>query len=98
MRVPALLIGASILTIALAVLVSGESLRGTVVDANSQIASWAVNSELFQEGSLWIVELELPDTLPDYLYDTDTGEPMKFPTSMEAREYAISFLKELGYV
>lgn len=97
MRVPALLIGGSILTIAIAAMVAGELLEGSAVDKNGQTASWAVNSELFAEGSLWTIVLELPDTLPDYLYDEDTGEPMKFGTSTEAREYAISFLEGLGY-
>ncbi len=97
MKVPALLIGGSLLAIFLAVAMAGDTLEGSATDVNGQTAKWTVNSELFESGTAWIVILELPDTLPDYLYDEATGEPMKFATSAEAGEYAILFLKGLGY-
>lgn len=97
--VPGLLVGGSMLAIALgasAAVPSGAS--GSVVDAEGQVAHWQVQQELLADGTLgWTVILDLPETTPDYLYDLDTGDLVAFDTLEDARDFALGFLEGQGF-
>ena len=97
--VPGLLLGGSLLAIALgATLAEPTGASGVLSDGHGEVARWRVQEELVGPGELaWTVILELPGEAPDYLYDTDSGDLVHFPTLDEARDFAVGFLEGSGY-
>lgn len=91
--VPGLLVGGSILAILASTVVSYELLTGSQTNAEGQLAMWSVN----EDGAAWTVTLAVPGSEVDYLFDSETGKPMSFSTSIEARDFALGYLKGLGY-
>jgi hypothetical protein len=89
---PATLVFGSLLAIGVGVGAAAAHNSGTVHDTEGGAATWEVLDE-----SGWVVKMELPQTYLDYLYDSETGDPMQFESAIAAREFALGYLKGLGF-